>query len=179
MPPHPSDCVIRAAVPADAPDIARIYNHYVRETVVTFEEVEVSDGEMERRIADVIGGSLPWLVAEEHGELRGYAHATPWKSRSAYRFAVEVTIYLDPPVARRGLGSSLYGALLPELAARGFHAAMGGIALPNDASVAFHERFGFEKVAHFREVGYKFGRWIDVGYWQRLLRNPRPVDSGR
>jgi len=161
--------VIRAATAEDAEAIAAIYNHYVLETIVTFEEDPVAPVEMARRIAEVEAGTLPWLVAEEGGQVVGYAYATPWRSRIGYRFSVEVTVYTAPGQEGRGIGSRLYGELLPLLEAKGLHAAMGGIALPNDASIALHEKFGFQKVAHFRQPGIKFGRWIDVGYWQRML----------
>lgn len=158
---------IRAATSADAAGVADIYNHYVEHTVVTFEEVPVPAAEFAQRIDDVLSAAFPFLVAEEAGRLVGYAYATAWKQRSAYRFSTEVTVYLAPTELGRGIGTDLYAALFPLLEARGVHAAMGGIALPNEASVALHEKFGMRKVAHFAEVGFKFGRWIDVGYWQR------------
>ncbi len=161
--------IIRAATQADAGDIATIYNHYVTQTVITFEEEPVSPLEMSRRIAEVAASSLPWLVAEEHGQVIGYAYASRWKARSAYRFSVEITVYVTHQEARRGIGSKLYGELFAILQARGVHAVMGVIALPNEASVALHERFGLRKVAHLQEVGFKHGRWLDVGYWQRTL----------
>jgi phosphinothricin acetyltransferase len=161
--------MIRMAAASDAAALAKIYNHYVRETIVTFEEELVSDVEMARRLADVQAASLPWLVAEEDGGVVGYACARPWKPRRGYRFSTEVSIYLDASQGGRGLGTLLYAQLLSELRTRGVHAAMGGIALPNDASVKLHERLGFEKVAHFREVGSKFGEWIDVGYWEKIF----------
>jgi L-amino acid N-acyltransferase YncA len=160
---------IRPAATDDAGSLARIYNFFVRETIVTFEEDAVSDAEMAARIRQVDEASLPWLVAEEAGEFCGYAYATPWKGRRGYRFSAEVTVYVDQARGGRGIGSALYGRLLPAMQARGIHAAMGGIALPNAASVALHEKLGFEKVAHFREVGFKFDRWIDVGYWEKIL----------
>jgi len=160
---------IRAAEPPDAAGIAAIYNHYVERSIVTFEEEPVSDAEMARRIEDVRADSLPWLVAEEKGEVLGYASSRPWKPRRGYRFSAEVTVYAEHGSAGRGIGTALYEHLLPALRARGIHAAMGGIALPNAASVALHEKLGFEKVAHFREVGFKFDRWIDVGYWEKIL----------
>lgn len=174
------DLVIRAATAEDAGAIAAIYNHYVLETIVTFEEEPVAPEEMARRIAEVLAAGLPWLVAEEGGLAAGYAYATPWRSRFGYRFSVEVTVYTAPGHEGRGVGSRLYGQLLPLLEAKGLHASMGGIALPNDASVALHEKFGFQKVAHFRESGIKFGRWIDVGYWQLLLgpREAGPAPRG-
>jgi L-amino acid N-acyltransferase YncA len=161
--------VIRAATTADAQAIAGIYNHYIRETVVTFEEQPVSTADMAGRIAAVAADSLPWLVAERDDSVVGYVRATKWKDRSAYRFSVETTIYLAPQCLRAGLGAALYRELLKILKAAGLHLAIGGVALPNDASVALHERLGFRKVAHFSEVGFKFGRWIDVAYWQLSL----------
>jgi phosphinothricin acetyltransferase len=161
--------MIRMAAASDAAALAKIYNHYVRETIVTFEEEPVSDVEMARRLADVQAASLPWLVVEEGGGVVGYACARPWKPRRGYRFSTEVSVYLDASQGGRGLGTLLYAQLLSELRTRGVHAAMGGIALPNDASVKLHEKLGFEKVAHFREVGSKFGEWIDVGYWEKIF----------
>jgi L-amino acid N-acyltransferase YncA len=163
------EMTIRPATTADAAAVAAIYNHYVLETLVTFEEEAVSPSEMARRIQEVESASLPWLIAERGGQVVGYAYASPWKARSGYRFSAEITVYLDPGQARRKIGSKLYGQLFPLLQSRGIHAVMGGIALPNQASVALHEKFGLEKVAHFKEVGFKLDRWIDVGYWQRAL----------
>jgi L-amino acid N-acyltransferase YncA len=160
---------IRSAESSHAGVIAAIYNHYVAETVVTFEEEKIDADEMARRIESVQSASLPWLVAEEHGQVVGYAYAMPWKSRIAYRFSVEITVYLTTERAGCGIGSMLYRQLFPILEARRIHAVMGGIALPNEASVGLREKFGLQKVAHFREVGFKFNRWIDVGYWQRTL----------
>jgi phosphinothricin acetyltransferase len=160
---------IRAVAPADAAAIAAIYNHYVTHTVVTFEEELVSAAEIARRIERVRSASLPWLVAEQAGRVLGYAYATTWRARSAYRFSAEVTVYLAPADAGHGIGSNLYAELFPILRARGIHAVIGGIALPNEASVALHEKFGLRKVAHFNEVGFKLDRWVDVGYWQCML----------
>ena len=158
---------IRSAEPRDAHSIAGIYNIFVSTSIITFEEETVSASEMARRVEDVQSLGMPWLVAEEAGIVCGYTHAKPWRPRSAYRFSVEITIYVDPRHVRRGIGSRLYGRLFPLLQERGVHAVIGGIALPNEASVALHEKLGLRKVAHFNEVGFKFDRWIDVGYWQR------------
>jgi phosphinothricin acetyltransferase len=160
--------MIRSATLDDAVRIADIYNHYVLHSTITFEEQAVSVDEMRARIAEVLKG-LPWLVYVENQEIRGFAYASKWKGRCAYRYSVESTVYLAEGSTGRGVGSQLYQALLAELRQCKFHVVMGGIALPNEASTALHERFGFEKVAHFREVGWKLGRWIDVGYWQLLL----------
>lgn len=160
---------IRPVLEADAAALARIYDPYVRGTTVTFEEVPVAPGEMASRVRAILSGGLPWLVAEQDGQIVGYAYAGPWKSRAAYRYAVEVTVYLAPGCTRRGWGTRLYEELFARLREVGVHTVVGGIALPNDASVALHERLGLVKVAHFREIGFKLGRWIDVGYWQRTL----------
>jgi L-amino acid N-acyltransferase YncA len=161
---------VRAAEAADADALADIYNPYIRDTIITFEETPVSAAEMARRVAEVGGHGLPWLVAEARGAVIGYAYATPWRTRHAYRFAVESTVYLAPEGSGRGIGTRLYEALFERLADAGVHAVIGGIALPNPASVALHEKLGMAKVAHLPEVGFKFGRWIDVGYWQRTFR---------
>ena len=161
--------MIRQAFAVDADAVVRIYNHYVAHTIITFEEEPVSSSEMVGRMAAVASDSLPWLVAEQEGAILGYARATKWKPRSAYRLSVETTIYLAPECLQRGIGTSLYQLLLKQLKDQGFHTAIGGIALPNAGSVALHEKLGFRKVAHFAEVGFKFGKWIDVAYWQLPL----------
>jgi len=166
---HVHDVRIRPATRGDAADIANIYNHYIRDTVVTFEEREIAAVDMADRLAAVSANDLPWLVAESAGAVVGYAYADRWKQRSAYRHSVESTIYLDAKQIGTGLGKRLYRQFLGALPAS-VHVVIGGIALPNAASVALHERLGFAKVAHFREVGFKFARWIDVGYWQKTLR---------
>lgn len=160
--------MIRPAKVADAPRICEIYNHHVRETVVTFEEQPVADDEMARRIAETTA-EYPWLVSELDGAMVGYAYASSWKRRSSYRYAVESTIYLAPEFHGRGLGSGLYRALIAEMRARGFHCAIGGVALPNPASIALHEKLGYKHIGQFREVGWKFSTWVDVGYWELLL----------
>lgn len=160
---------VRDATAADAEAIAGLYNHFVVATVVTFEESAVPAVEMARRIAEVQAAALPWLVATREGRVVGYAYAAPWRARSAYRHSVEITVYVDQAMPGQGIGSALYTELFARLRARGVHAVIGGITLPNDASVALHERFGMRKVAHFAEVGFKFGAWRDVGYWQCVL----------
>lgn len=163
------DLTIRAATAADADAVAAIYNHYVAHTIVTFEEEVVAASEMARRIRKIAAASLPWLIAERGGEVVGYAYASPWRERRAYRFSAEITVYLAPASTGGGAGSKLYEKLLSLVQLQGVHAVLGVIALPNDASVALHEKFGFSKVAHLKEVGFKFEKWIDVGYWERIL----------
>ena len=158
--------LIRAAVAGDAAPIARIYNHCIADTIATFEEATVSAADMAARLADTHAAQLPWLVAQTPLGVRGFAFASRWKGRCGYRHSAEVTVYLDAEAAGQGLGTRLYTELVARLAAGGCHVLIGGIALPNPASVALHEKFGMQKIAHFSEVGCKFGRWIDVGYWQ-------------
>ena len=160
---------IRSAVPNDAESIARIYNHYIANTIVSFETEEVSPAEMANRIADVQTASLPWLVAEVDDRIVGYAYASPFHKRAAYRFTIELSVYLDPDFFGRGLGSRFYQLLIDDLTAKGVHSVIGGIAMPNQASVALHEKFGFEQAAYYREAGFKFDQWIDVTYWQKML----------
>ncbi len=162
--------MIRSVKDSDAEVISRIYNHYILETIITFEEAVVTAGDISERIKEVCEVfSLPWLVLEENNQVVGYAYATKWKGRCAYRHSVETTVYLDPAAKSKGYGSQLYAALIAKLRERSIHAAIGGIALPNEQSVGLHEKFGFEKVAHFKEVGWKFKTWIDVGYWELIL----------
>jgi L-amino acid N-acyltransferase YncA len=161
--------IVRSASAADAEAIARIYNYYILNTVITFEEEPVSAQAMGTRLAEVRELSLPWLVAEVDGAVVGYAYASKWKGRCSYRYSVEATIYLEHGHEGRGIGARLYAELLSILRARGMHVVIGGAALPNEASVALHEKLGFEHVATFRQVGFKHGRWIDVAYWQLVL----------
>ena len=163
------DLVIRPARSADAASLAAIYNHYITQTSFTFEEHPLSSGQMNERLGRISAAGLPWRVAESAGVILAYAYAGPWRERSAYRHSVEVSAYVQPTHSRLGLGSRLYRALLEELIAAGLHTAIGVVPLPNPGSVALHERLGFAKVAHLQAVGFKFGRWIDVGYWQRML----------
>lgn len=160
---------IRLAVESDASAIAAIYNTYVRDSVVTFEEMPVADAEIARRLAELLAAGYPWFVAEAENGVLGYAYASPWRTRRGYRFSAESTVYLAPGQGGRGIGTALYGRLCAALRDQGIHAVMGGIALPNEASVALHEKVGFRKVAHFQQTGFKFGRWVDVGYWELLL----------
>jgi len=161
--------IIRPATSTDAAAVASIYNHFVANTVITFEEEAVPTQAMAQRIADIQAQDLPWLVAERDGELMGYSYANRWKARSAYRHSVETTIYLKPGCEGRGVGRAMYAALIEILKTQRVHAVIGGAALPNPASVALHEKLGFAHVGTFREVGFKHGRWVDVAYWQLVL----------
>jgi phosphinothricin acetyltransferase len=124
---------------------------------------------MAGRVSEAQAANLPWLVAAVDNDVLGYAYASKWKGRCAYRFAVESTVYLAAARKGQGIGKALYTALIDQLRANRLHTVIGGVALPNHASVMLHERMGFKKVAHFEQVGFKQNRWIDVGYWQLML----------
>ena len=161
--------LIRHADPArDAAACAAIYAPFVDGSAVSFEEAAPSAAEMCERIA-AYSERYQWLVAEAGGEVTGFAYAAPHRVRAAYRWTVEVSVYVDSGRQRQGVGRQLYGALLPLLRRQGLSLAIAGITLPNDASVAFHEALGFEPVGVFRGIGFKAGAWRDVGFWQCRL----------
>lgn len=160
--------MIRKATTDDAEQIARIYNHYVDHTIVTFDLEPVTAEYFETQITERLK-RFTWLVYEYQGQITAYAYASPWNSRAAYKHCVELSIYADEEYSGRGHGVRLYKQLIADLKEMDFHIAIGGISLPNDASVRLHEAFGFKKCAHFSEVGRKFGKWIDVGYWELQL----------
>ncbi len=153
----------------DASTICNIYNHYVENTIITFEEKKVTISDMKQRIRET-KLKFPWLVyCDTKGDILGYAYATKWKSRSAYQYSVESSVYINQGHIKKGIGTRLYSELINKLISLGYHAAIGGIAIPNQQSIALHEKLGFEKVAHFNQVGKKFGEWIDVEYWELAL----------
>ncbi|HEY2847227.1 MAG TPA: GNAT family N-acetyltransferase [Pyrinomonadaceae bacterium] len=162
---------IRDAEIHDAQAIAGIYNHYVVHSHATFEVDPIDVEEMKRRIDNSLSRGLPFLVAEIDIKITGYAYAQPYKQRAAYQHSVEISVYVDPDAIENGIGTALYEILFARLNASGVHAVIAGISLPNDASVRLHEGFGLTKVAHFLEVGRKFDRWIDVGYWELVLKD--------
>ncbi len=162
---------IRSATPDDAARLAEIYNRYVLETAISFEETPVQPAEMRARISTHLQAGLPWLVAEHDGGVVGYAYAGRWRERHAYRFSAECTVYVAEAFHGKGVGRALYARLFEDLEQAGFHAVLAVIALPNPASVGLHEKFGMRKVAHLRQVGFKFGTWHDVGNWQVLLED--------
>jgi phosphinothricin acetyltransferase len=165
---------IRDAKHDDAIDIAYVYNYYIATSHATFEIDPIDEAEMLRRIEDCWYAGYPFLVCEENSEIVGYAYGHRFKDRPAYAHSVEVSVYVRPGHTERNIGKLLYDALFVELRKGDFHAIIAGISLPNDASVRLHEKFGFEKIAQFREVGFKFDRWIDVGYWE-LVFDEKPA----
>lgn len=153
----------------DAAQIAEVYNYYIQNTHQTFETEPLSADEMRERIQEIIE-KYPYVVAEDEEGIWGYAYATQFKLRQAYAYSAEVSIYVKNAAKQKGIGTLLYEKLFDELAETNIHAMVAGISLPNDASVKFHEKLGFTKVAHFRQIGYKLGRWVDVGYWELINR---------
>ena len=160
---------IRMAELTDAVSLAGIYNHYVLTSYATFEIDPIEIEEMERRIDDSLTGGLPFLTAANDNDICGYAYAQPYKLRAAYQHSAEISVYVCPESKAKGIGTALYEVLFERLRGSGVHAVIAGISLPNEASIRLHERFGMTKVAHFLEVGRKFDRWIDVGYWEIIL----------
>jgi L-amino acid N-acyltransferase YncA len=172
--------VIRLAEEGDAEGVRSIYAPVVRETAISFELEPPSLEEMRERIRS-LRGRLPWLVCAEGPEVCGYAYADRFRTRAAYQWSAEVTVYVSPTWRRRGVGQALYTSLLEGLRLLGYRSAFAGIALPNPASVALHEALGFLPAGIFRAAGFKLGRWHDVGWWQLELqplerpRAPRTV----
>lgn len=160
---------IRLVTAADAAAIADIYAPYVTGSTVSFEAEPPGAAEMAARITS--GGALyPWLVCEgADGGIAGYASASAFRARHAYRFAVETSVYVAQGAHGRGIGRRLYETMLPLLEAQGFTQAIAAVTLPNDASVALHERLGFARAGTYERVGYKLGEWLSVGLWQRPL----------
>lgn len=163
--------MVRAVQTNDIPTILEIYNHYIATSTVTFEETLLTLDEVETRIAG-IQQKYPYLVYEENGEVIGYAYASVFRTRIAYRFSVETSVYVHKDHYKKGVAKQLYKELLIQLKDQGITSAMGGITLPNEASVLLHEKMGFKKVGHFEKVGYKFDQWLDVGFWQIMLNDP-------
>ena len=161
---------IRPATPDDAGTIAAIYAHHVLHGTATFEELPPDAGELARRQAEIVGRGLPYLVAEAEGRLLGYAYAGPLRPRSAYRFSLEDSIYLDPAATGQGLGRRLLDRLIVDCTAAGARQMVAVIGdSGNAASIALHARAGFVHAGLLRSVGLKFGRWLDTVQMQRPL----------
>lgn len=160
--------MIRKVHIKDADSICNIYNYYIKNTSISFEEDEIDVKIIKERIEN-ISEFLPYVVCEVDDTIVGYAYATKWKERSSYRYTVEISVYVDHSCHNKGYGSKLYQALIEELKKSDVHVALGGIVVPNDKSIALHEKLGFEKVARLKEVGYKFNKWHDIEYWQLTI----------
>jgi phosphinothricin acetyltransferase len=165
---------IQFAQPADAAGILAIYAPFCESSCVTFEIVAPTLAQMRQRIADITS-EYPWVVAEIDGRVAGYVYGSRYRERVAYQWAVNVAVYVDPQHQRRGLAQLLYGTLFAILREQGFYKALAGISLPNPPSVGLHESLGFKPSAVVPGVGFKLGRWLDVGWWQLDLQPRIPV----
>lgn len=162
---------IRQCTKNDSHAICDIYNYYIENTIVTFEEALLTSEHILQRIASYTE-QFPWLVLEDDkGVVVGYAYANQWAGKSAFKNSVEITVYLHHTAGGKGYGTALYKQLLSLLADANFHVAIAAISLPNEGSIKLHEAFGFKQVGHFAQVGRKFDQWIDVGYWQIMLND--------
>ena len=160
---------IRPVRDEDIPGMLEIYRPIVESTSISFELEPPTVDEMAQRIAATQETDNHWLVAKAGRDVAGYAYSSPYRGRAAYRHSRETTVYVAEERRNEGIASSLMSALLEQLSASGVHLAIAGITLPNPASVALHESLGYTHVGTFSEAGHKFGRWHDVGFWQRLL----------
>jgi len=165
----PPDVTIRPAVEDDLTGIATIYNHEVVTSVATFDLDPPTSDYWHQRLAGRDPGDHLLVAEDGDGDVVGYAYSWSYRPRPAYSLTRETSIYLDPSVRGQGIGTLLYPALLEAMTASGVHTAVALVALPNPGSAALHERCDFERVGTMREVGYKFDRWIDVAWYQRLL----------
>jgi len=162
---------IRTATLEDAPRLLEIYAPYVQDTPISFETEVPSLAEFEGRMRETLP-KYPWLIYEADGKICGYAYAGSYRSRCAYGWSVESTVYVDSKFHKKGIGKALYQKLLDLLREQGAVNVIGGITIPNDGSVGLHESLGFAKVAQFKDVGFKLGKWWDVGFWQIQLQKP-------
>ncbi len=170
--------VVRDAADRDLAAIIEILDREVREGFAHFGS-EPMDAERVRADFEAESATYPWIVADEEGDVLGFARAYPWKARAGYAWTVEVGVYVRVDAQGRGIGRALYERLIPDLKRAGFHVALGGIALPNDPSVRLHESLGFRRVGTLPEVGWKLGAWRDVGYWALLLSDGPPLEPNR
>lgn len=157
--------VIRLATPSDAPGILAIYAPYIENTSFTFETEIPTTEQFSERIKNYLL-SWPWLVTEKDGQITGYAYATRYRERTAYQWCTESSVYIHDDFQKAGVGRALYGALVEILKKQGFNNVYAVINLPNEKSVAFHERCGFEHFVTYEKVGYKLGKWKNVGWWK-------------
>jgi L-amino acid N-acyltransferase YncA len=166
--------MIELATETDAEGILDIYGPFIDSTTITFETERPTREEMAARIRD-IGGVYPWLVSRENGKVTGYAYATRHRARSAYRWVVEASVYIDSQHHQKGLARALYEKLFEILRAQRIELVLAGITMPNDPSVRFHEKMGFEPIGTYRDIGYKQGAWRDVSWWRLPLRETPTV----
>lgn len=167
--------LIRPVSLADSETLLEIYRPYVDESAISFELQPPSLAEFQKRISDK-AGKYPWLVCEEDGAITGYTYAGEFRSRPAYAWTTETSVYVRQGLHGQGIGRALYTALLAILQEQGFVNVVGGITLPNPQSVGFHEKLGFRPVGRIQDAGFKLGRWWDIGFWE--LQFPKPLEPG-
>ncbi|GAA4883611.1 GNAT family N-acetyltransferase [Flaviramulus aquimarinus] len=160
--------MIRPYVEDDLKQLLEIYNFYVINTIITF-DVEPLSLEVFAKKINKINNQYPFIVFEENKEVLGYAYGSKWRTKPAYNKTVESTVYVKHGEQGKRIGTKLYTELLSLLKQENYHIVLGGLTLPNEASIRLHERFNFKLVAHFKEVGKKFDKWLDVGFWQLKL----------
>jgi phosphinothricin acetyltransferase len=161
--------MIRNVKLSDAEHIAQIYNYYIENTVITFDENTVAEEKIRQKIENIGAKGYPFIVYEENGQLIGYAYIDTWRPHSAYNITLETSIYLDMQYAGKGLGTKLYEALIEKSHGMNIHSLIAVISLPNDCSRRLHEKFGFRLIGNFKETGEKFNKLIDVEFWQKTL----------
>jgi L-amino acid N-acyltransferase YncA len=161
----------------DATECLEIYAPYVRDTAVSFEERVPTVREFVQRVQEV-SSSHPWLVLEQEGKIAGFAYGSSHRARAAYRWAVDVTVYVAPEWHRHGVGRRLYSELMPRLRSQGFRVACAGITLPNEASIGLHRALGFQPIGVYERIGFKHNAWHDVS-WGRLELAPGDTDPPR
>lgn len=164
-----SDLVIRPYRPEDIPAVTRIYGHYVRETVITFETEEPDETEMANRFSTIAGKGHPLLIGEIDGKVVGYAYASTYRPRAAYRFTCEDSIYLAPDAVGQGLGGQMLGRLIEDSSKAGLKQMLAVITAERENSIRLHARHGFRMVGRYDALGYKFDRWLDIVHMQRAL----------
>ena len=161
---------LRPATPADIPAIAAIYAHAVKTGTASFELAPPDEAEMKSRMEKILEGKFPYIVAEIDGKVGGYAYASLYRTRPAYRFTVEDSVYVAPNMHRRGIGKVLLNALIEECAERGFRQMIAVIGDSNQAaSIGVHKACGFEHAGNLRSIGWKFEKWLDTPLMQRSL----------
>lgn len=162
--------MIRDVSTDDAKRIAEIYNYYIEHTIITFEYDKLTEIDMRDRIVKIKKKGFPFFVYEENNVVMGYAYLNNWRERAAYDITLETSVYLDYQLTNKGIGSILYAELIERARSIGTHSLIGVISLPNEQSQRLHRKFNFDLIGNFRESGVKFGKLIDVEFWQLLLK---------
>lgn len=162
--------MLRDARVSDAKRIAEIYNYYIENTIITFEQETVTETEIAQRVESIIANGYPYLVYEENDVVVAFAYLNKWRTRAAYDITLESSVYLCKNIDhRRGIGSILYEELIKRAKDINIHSLIAGITVPNDTSIEFHKKFHFKQIGTFQEVGYKFNKLLDVDFWQLIL----------